>query len=212
MPVIGYGEDGLTYWALAARLQDILAKLCDATPPARCTIFFRPSFGRAGGPLSAQFGEFDAILATDRAVYLIESKWDNVADVHGPLVLQEVQVLRHRIFTWLLEKWRSRDSGDQPWDDFRHKNRAEFVKAFPNRPLAPPDKLLARNLSHILNRLCRSAPEGFQVRDVLFYFHRPNVAPPTKVLDAIGKMLNSFTLVPLEYSALGQSGYFSMAP
>jgi hypothetical protein len=53
MAIIGYGEDGLTYWGLTSQLSAILDGLADDTDPKDCTIFFRPSFGRAG---RAQFG------------------------------------------------------------------------------------------------------------------------------------------------------------
>src|SRR5206468_2361518 len=73
---VGYGEDGLTYWALTQRRAEFLHAVGDRTIPDDCLLFFRPSFGRAAGLTSPQFGEFDSILASRAAVYLIESKWD----------------------------------------------------------------------------------------------------------------------------------------
>jgi hypothetical protein len=208
MPIIGYGEDGLTYWALTTRLQDILRALDDNTTAAKCTVFFRPSFGRSGGPESAQFGEFDAILATPKAVHLIESKRDNGLNNGRPVVLREVQVWRHHIFTWLLARWRNR--GFHLWDAFRADAQADFVRQFPNRPLAPLDSLLARNLDYILRQLCGNG-FGKDTRNVLLYFHRAGAPEPNGIVDGEGHMVGAFTLVPLIYTSLGQSGFFQMA-
>jgi hypothetical protein len=208
MPIYGYGEDGLTYWALTNRLSDILRQLDDDTPPAQCTVFFRPSFGRAGGPNSPQFGEFDAILGTKKAVYLIESKWDHVVDRYRPaVVLEEVQTTRHRIFTWLRDRWHRVQPAN--WDQFRVNAEAAFTSAFPNRPLAPGNRLLARNLAHILGHLDGNG-FGKETRDVLLYFHRDNMPRPERVVDTTGGGVDTFTLVCLHYAALGQSGYFQM--
>jgi len=49
MLIIGYGEDGLTAWAVTHRLADILKALDDPTAPSDCMVVFRPSFGRAHG-------------------------------------------------------------------------------------------------------------------------------------------------------------------
>jgi hypothetical protein len=57
----GYGEDALTLWALTNKLPTILEKLRDNSAPSECEVLFRPSFGRRGGEINAQFGEFDFI-------------------------------------------------------------------------------------------------------------------------------------------------------
>jgi hypothetical protein len=208
MKIFGYGEDGLTYWALTTRLPNILRQLKDDTPPAECTFFFRPSFGRAGGPNSPQFGEFDAILGTKRAVYLIESKWDHVVDHPRPaVVLEEVQITRHRIFTWLRDRWH--EGPRENWDVFRDAVQDDFTNAFPNRPLAPGHRLLARNLEYILRYLDENG-FGEGTCNVLLYFHRDNVQCPERVVNANGQVVDTFTLVCVHYAALGQSGYFRM--
>ena len=65
-----YGEAPLTYWALRIRLDVILSQLRDASDPNATTVFYRPSFGRGGNDTidtpRAEFGEFDAIIATSR--------------------------------------------------------------------------------------------------------------------------------------------------
>lgn len=208
MRIIGYGEDGLTYWALTTQLRDILGQLEDDTPPEQCTVFFRPSFGRAGGPKSPQFGEFDSILATQNAVYLMESKWDHGAPRNpSDMVLEEVQIMRHRIFTWLRNRWH--DLQPENWDRFREAAEADFTEEFPYRPLAAGRRLLARNLGYILDQLCRNE-FGNDTHNVLLYFHRVNTPQPKRIVDAARNNLNDFTLVCLNYPALGQSGYFPM--
>lgn len=72
--IFGYGEDALTLWLLKNQPHEILRQFNDEGKPSDCLVFYRPSFGRSGGPDSAEFGEFDAILASKENVYLIESK------------------------------------------------------------------------------------------------------------------------------------------
>ena len=87
MEIIGYGEDALTLWAMKKRLDFILDKLNDPTDPDNCKVFFRPSFGRRGGPKSSEFGEFDFILLSIKRVYLGESKWERSSELRrGELV------------------------------------------------------------------------------------------------------------------------------
>ena len=79
MELLGYGEDGLTLWAIKNRLDTILDKLKDDSDPNNCLVYYRPSFGRRGGLKSAQFGEFDFILLSEHGIYLVESKWDKLS-------------------------------------------------------------------------------------------------------------------------------------
>lgn len=81
--IIGYGEDGLTYWALSNNKSLVKLFNCfynevnsiadedTARMMKSSVIFYRPSFGRG----KKCFGEFDAIIATENNVFLIESKW-----------------------------------------------------------------------------------------------------------------------------------------
>ena len=84
-----------------------------------------------------------------------------------------------------------------------------FTEAFPHRPLAAGNRLLARNLGHILEAL----PAEIVMQNVLLYFHRANFNRPQQVVNALGLPLAipQFKLVYLEYDALGESGYFKMA-
>ena len=60
MKLLGYGEDALTLWVLRHRLDKLLDSIDDKSDPEGCVAYFRPSFGRSGGPNSSQFGEFDS--------------------------------------------------------------------------------------------------------------------------------------------------------
>jgi hypothetical protein len=101
--IFGYGEDALTLWLLKNRPDEILKRYNDKTEPSGCRVFYRPSFGRNGGKDSAEFGEFDAILASKENVYLIESKWDNHRkDNQKELRLRDEQTTRHKVFRWYL--------------------------------------------------------------------------------------------------------------
>jgi hypothetical protein len=70
--IIGYGEDALTLWELQHKTKEILSEFRDKTAPQDCLVFYRPSFGRSGGVESAEFGEFDAIIAPKEKFYLVE--------------------------------------------------------------------------------------------------------------------------------------------
>src|SRR2546426_593351 len=82
--IICYGEDALTWHAVSNGLPGIFRQLGDDTDPGRALVFYRPSFGRRGsaltGSLRSEFGEFDVIIGTPRAVYLVEAKWSASAD------------------------------------------------------------------------------------------------------------------------------------
>jgi hypothetical protein len=213
MRIIGYGEDGLTYWAISTQLQQLLDALEGPSDKNNCTIFYRPSFGRSGGDTSSQFGEFDAILATQKSVYLIESKWDHLSDQERPVVvLGDVQILRHRIFTWLRDEWRNwrQDNPANPpdWAFFWNAKHKAFTDAFRNRPLAKAETLLARNLAHVLLAL-EGAPKP--TVNVLLYFSRGRIPAPQRVVNAQPQAPDPpFVLVCLPYQTQGISGYFEL--
>src|SRR5687768_6366231 len=110
MRLLGYGEDALTLWALQERLDEIMVKLGDASSNV-LELFFRPSFGRrsrtrSSGSPGPQFGEFDAIIVSCLAVYLVEAKWTGSGEVaETTAVLRREQLRRHRIFREYLTCW-----------------------------------------------------------------------------------------------------------
>ena len=151
--LFGYGEDFLTLWAINEQLQEILGRFEQQASTSNCLIFYRPSFGRSGGKGSAEFGEFDAIIATKQNIYLIESKWDNLSKYKKKrIVLREEQIIRHKVFTWYLTYWNKKYLGN--WRKFVENNKENFVSG-KKLPEAQEGKqcILATNLEFILSKL-----------------------------------------------------------
>lgn len=197
--VIGYGEDALTYWALTRRLESILHELQDESIPSACLVAYRPSFGRRGGPDRAEFGEFDAILASPHSVYLVESKWDHSRNVkHGVMTLRHVQELRHRIFLWYFRRW-NRDRFPS-WSSFVEKHGSEFSEEFGGKKIAPPESKVSRNLEYVLNQLHSYSEE---ICNVLLFFKREGSFSPTRIP-------RNFRLVTIDYQDVPGGNYFDM--
>ncbi len=99
--LLGYGEDALTLWALTKGLHLFRQQLVDGTSPPETTVFFRPSFGRkAPNPRGKKsvFGEFDGIVCSLEANYLVEGKWNKSSElVESEITLSPVQIRRHEI-------------------------------------------------------------------------------------------------------------------
>lgn len=206
--IICYGEDALTYWAITLKLGDILRVLGDNSYPSATIIIYRPSFGRRGSigthaekeQLSAEFGEFDAILGTQQAVYLVESKWDSSSRPRDHwITLKSVQSRRHEIMQWYLKTWRM--SRPRDWTTFVAQQETTFQTLFPGNKLAPADSRLAQNLEFVLKTLGKC---GAHVQDVLLFFGQASSQKP------MGVKPNSFKLVILEYKPLIPSGYFQI--
>jgi len=206
--IIGYGEDALTYWAITSKLDEILRTLGDNSYPSATVIIYRPSFGRRGSigthankeQLSAEFGEFDAILGTPQAVYLIESKWDSSSKAGNYwITLKSVQSRRHEIMRWYLNTWRMSQPKD--WTTFVSDQETAFQTLFPGNKLAPADSRLAQNLEFVLRTLGKC---GDHVQDVLLFIGQ------TGNLKPMGVKLDNFKLVILKYQPLQLSGYFQI--
>lgn len=206
--IIGYGEDALTYWAITAKLDEILRTLGDNSYPSATIIVYRPSFGRPGrfsvladkDHLSAEFGEFDAILGTQQAVYLVESKWDlSITPRNTRITLKGVQSRRHEIMRWYLQTWRANQPKD--WTEFVAQHETPFQTLFPGNKMAPADSRLALNLEFVIKMLSNC---GSHVQDaVLFIGQSTNIKP-------IGVKPDSFKLVILQYHPINPSGYFQI--
>ena len=107
--IIGYGEDALTLSVLVNEssvikfLKILHANKKDSIERQLKTAhyIYRPSFGRNKKSL----GEFDAIISTDTKVFLIESKWYKSGELtNGKVNLRSEQVMRHKIFSEMIEK------------------------------------------------------------------------------------------------------------
>jgi len=197
MRVLGYGEDALTYWAVSQHVRDVVGPtgpLHDESAIGEVLFFYRPSFGRAAGAGSPQFGEFDAIVGTPKATYLVESKWTGDPIIAGQMMLAARQVLRHQVFAWIRERWLSQCPKD--WAAFYHHNRniEDFSERFQGKPLARPETRLGSNLQYILSSLSMC---GEPTKDVLLYFHLKGSVIPQGVTDAPG-----FVLVPVCFDPL----------
>jgi hypothetical protein len=167
--ILSYGEDPLTYYALSSRLDEVLSQLDDGSHPGSTMVIYRPSFGRGVGAhrskRHATFGEFDAVLATPEAAYLIESKWQHSPEVKGATVrLREVQVIRHEILRWYRLNWRPEYFGD--WKAFVNACAGGFKRRFRLSCMAPAGSKLQKNLEFVLSRL---VPYGQDTRDVVLY-------------------------------------------
>lgn len=177
--ILGYGEDAFTLWAFKRHISQILNRLNDQSNSSNCLIFFRPSFGRRGGKESAQFGEFDSILASSENIYLIESKWDNFSENKDDIIiLDKEQVLRHKIFSWYYMNWDARQNSN--WGEFSNILQDDFIRNFPDRKIAPVGSLLAKNLEFVLKKL-QAHGKNFSCRyrkpkNVLLYFYDRNIS------------------------------------
>jgi len=210
--ILGYGEDALTYWALKERLSEILKKLDDSSNPSDCLVFFRPSFGRRGGEGRAEFGEFDAILASSQNVYLIESKWDNSSqNEEAEIKLAEAQIRRHKIFAWYLKNWNTQKySGN--WEKFKNDFESNFTSTgnFPHKRIAPTGSRLAKDLEFVLNKLQEHGKkfscEYRKPRNVLLYFYGNKSKEISKVT---AEDLN-FEVVNINYSRYVSGNFITL--
>jgi hypothetical protein len=178
MKLYGYGEDVLTLWALTSKLDVILSKLDNSTPSSLCTVFFRPSFGRRGGPRSSQFGEFDFILLARERLYLGESKWDRSSEEirEGILQLREKQRQRHEVFKCYVEEWTCRPHTS--WVEFAARVRSKLQQHGVDKPVAPAGSRLAENLQTVLGIIEDHYPSVPELRDVLLYLYDASTSEP----------------------------------
>jgi hypothetical protein len=192
--ILGYGEDALTLWALKNHMSKILERFEDKSDPSKCLVFYRPSFGRAGGKNSSEFGEFDAIVVSPKNIYLVESKWDNLSNNENYKVkIKNVQQLRHDIFSWYLTHWHKKYVGR--WENFVKEQELHFK--FKKKLLKKKNSLLRRNLEFILNELlehCKQFSGKDNIKNVLLFFYKDGDKP--KVPDKI----ETFNLVKIDYS------------
>ena len=220
MALRGYGEDGLTCWALTRHLNLVVKVIepSDPTSPGSCILFFRPSFGRRGGLARSEFGEFDSILLTRQNAYLFEGKWEETAEFirepPGALLLDEVQFTRHRILRWINERWHNEGWNQRPspaWEEYWETYKAGFQKDFGGKPLVKPGKRQSMNLEYLLRQIAER-----NILDVLLYFHCGHEPRARSVMQKVGKGRDKtaiqgaipFSLVCFRFKALQPSLYF----
>ena len=199
----GYGEDALTLYAMTKGLRVFLDQLNDPTPTDEAMVYFRPSFGRRSPNPNATpsvFGEFDAIVVSGLAAYLVEGKWNSSAELQETVVtVAERQQRRHKVFRWYHEKWRQ----EMPvsWADFRAQTKADFESAFPGLTIPTAGTTLAMNLQFVLTGLClRHIP---LVDVLLFSTIHENVRP-------VAVEPPNFRLVILRAHSIGGDGFIEL--
>ncbi len=200
--VIGYGEDALTYWALTKRIDFILHELGDGNSSKNSLLIYRPSFGRGRG---ANFGEFDAILATSKKIYLIESKWDRSKEIKNETVqLKPNQICRHTYFKWYFENWNKNNFQD--WSSFVNRNEKEFQEKFKVKNIAKTNNDISKNIEFVINKLHEYSKNIEDVLDVLLFFEKKGSNVRLKIES--GEI--DFRLVKVEYDTISVGGYFKM--
>jgi hypothetical protein len=208
MKLYGYGEDALTLWALKVKLSEILEPFGDYSPTSDCKIFFRPSFGRRGGKMSSQFGEFDFLILARKCLYLGESKWDQSSELidHDRIIeLRPEQLRRHELFDFYIQEWAfGQYSG---WGEFVQTASPQALEKF-EKPLAPTDSLLAKNLRTLMD-IIRShfSPHKPQIHNVLLYLYGSSEEKPIpkEVKGGFG-----FQVVPIKYPVSDTGNYISI--
>jgi len=202
--VLSYGEDPLTYYILTDRLSEFLDAVEDTTPCNRVLVIYRPSFGRGIGvsksTRKSTFGEFDGIVASQEAVYLIESKWHRSSEVRRRAVtIRDSQIRRHKIFRWYRSHWKPEFKGN--WNAFLERYATDFEREFEMSSIPSEGTLLGRNLEFVLGQLDTYSQ---QLIDVLLYIGDQGKKVPTRVVP------QEFKLITLSYNGLGRTGYFEM--
>ncbi len=204
--IFAYAEDALTLWALKHRMDVILGESGDATAPADCFAFYRPSFGRRSGKGRAEFGEFDAIIVSSKNIYLIEGKWDGFSRNKRALItVRPEQKLRHHIFSWYIRHWNLKYAND--WERFTEEYADAFRSEFPDRKIAPPESVLAKNIEYVLTTLkeyCSKSSCKPNIKNVLLFFYNGKRSGPPAITG------NGFTLVPIDYSQEVKSNFIQL--
>lgn len=198
--MLGYGEDALTLWGMTMGLQSFLRQLDDDTPAKEALVFFRPSFGRRSQNRSATpsvFGEFDAIVRSRSANYLVEAKWNSSSELsESTLDIAERQQRRHKVMRWYYEHWQREPKGS--WTDFGKRSKPSFEAAFPGLTIPTAGTTLAKNLEYVLTLMKENE---LPLYDVLLFLSvhrglRPNTVNP-----------DYFRLVMMNVEAVGGDGF-----
>lgn len=163
---LGYGEDSLTLWAFKKNTKILFKKLGKQNYSGKYEVLYRPSFGRGG---KSSFGEFDAILITEKNIYLFESKWIR-GKTKKTFVLKQEQLTRHDVFKEYYEKLKEKGLNNCEeslikikWNNFRK------LKNIQKKSIPTYESKLAKN---IIKTVCLidSLGSGQKVKNVLMLF------------------------------------------
>lgn len=204
MRLMSYGEDALTLAAVTGGMPSLLTKLRDATDAEDALVLYRPSFGRRSGiegRRRSEFGEFDAIIGTAQAIYLVEAKWSASAELRsGSIQLRPEQLRRHQVFRSYLQQWRAQNCN--VWADFVPQGRPMLEEGFEGLTTPGEDTTLAKNLEYVLNLLM---PLGEAVVDVLLG------CSPGPFAGAISGP-RGFEVIQHQVESVGGAGYVELWP
>jgi len=226
MRILGYGEDALTLYVLQKEMGTFLRKVKEKVKEEqadldRAVVYYRRSFGRRGGSGRSEFGEFDAIVSTERAIYLVETKWTGSTEwkKDGGVELKDNQLARHQIFQWYLEEWQDGPSGQ--WasfatDERRSKFQTKFGKTMPTERSAT----LVRNLEFILQKLGGGRKK---IQNILLLVDvgarrarlRPGLsrlACPPCDKKRVSNLPDSFLSVRIDLKSVGGAGFVELQP
>jgi len=202
-----YAEDGLTLWALTNDLSQILKQLDDRSNTSDCQIFYRPSFGRSGGPNSPEFGEFDFIILSRDSIYLGESKWEESSELsHRTIALEPRQALRHCVLREYIQNYMANPIVD--WPTFLYSMEEIFRSKGIQKMAAKPNKsITTKNLESFLG-IVRSHFRGVpKITDILLFIHRKG---RHDLLERVEP--KSFEKVYVEFSEETDFGRFTNLP
>jgi hypothetical protein len=171
----------------------LLNKVGDISIRNNCSIVYRPSFGRMGGAGSSQFGEFDAVIISEKSVYLCESKWDKSSEniQKGKLRLRKEQIRRHEILRFYIDNY----------GYGKYQNWAEFQKASQNceemtkhpKTIPGENSLLARNIQSLINEVKIIHKTKPNINNLLIYFYN-------STNKAVISTEEGFQIITMDYS------------
>jgi hypothetical protein len=200
MRVLGYGEDALTLHILRNHMGEFLKQLKDPGISESAAAYYRPSFGRGRGC----FGEFDAIVSTERAIYLVETKWNESSEWKTG-ELKDKQQRRHEMFEWYAEQWQRVAPAN--WSEFATDEcRRLFLKRFGKNMPHGKTGVLVRNLEFILQAI---GARGKDIENVLLLV---DVRGGNSEKPALTKVPRSFHQVYLRLESIGGAGFIQLQP
>jgi hypothetical protein len=169
--ILSNGEDSLTLWMIENKIQDLLTKIGDNSIINNCSIVYRPSYGRIGGAGSSQFGEFDAVIISEKSVYLCESKWDKSSEniEKGKLRLRKEQINRHEILRFYIENYGYGEY--QNWAEFQKASQNSEVITKHRKAIPSKNSLLARNIQSLINEVKQIYKMKPNIINLLIYFY-----------------------------------------
>jgi hypothetical protein len=212
--IIGYGEDALTLYAIN---NGMLKKFIKNEEIVK--VFYRPSFGRGGWPC---FGEFDAIILTNKNIYLIESKWENsneYKETGSTIVLTEPQAFRHFLFqTYLRSDTKGKLIGNNVlnllnWEkEQKTKDDGDRSLLFKNLELIKKEidnigfKINSKSIKNVL-LFFTSKPEPIKLKLELETNKEGSLIVNKKIAKIVEKSLG-FKMCVLKFDKLNNTGYF----